>query len=91
MTGRKMADLVYLLCAATSLACVLLLWRGYRRSRARLLLWSSLCFVGLFVNNVMLIVDMRLVPQIDLAMWRALPALIGVSLLLYGLVWESTE
>jgi hypothetical protein len=86
-----MADIVYVLCAATSLACAALLWRGYRRSRARLLLWSSLCFVGLFLNNVMLIVDVDLVPTTDLAVWRALPALAGVLLLLFGLVWESTE
>lgn len=86
-----MADLIYVLCAATSLACAALLWRGYRRSRVRLLLWSALCFVGLFLNNVMLIVDIEVIPQRDLAAWRALPALGGVALLLFGLVWESTE
>lgn len=85
------ADLVYVLCAATSLACAALLWRGYRRSRPRLLLWSALCFVGLFLNNLMLIVDVEVIPQIDLAVWRALPALGGVALLLFGLVWESAE
>lgn len=86
-----MADLVYLLCAATSLACATLLWRGYRRSRARLLLWSSLCFLGLGLNNVLLIVDLRMLPEADLAIWRALPALGGIALLLFGLIWESTE
>ncbi len=83
------ADAVYLLCALTSLACAVLLLRGYRRSRARLLLWSGLCFVGLFLNNVLLFVDMRVVPEVDLAVIRLVPAVAGVALLLYGLVWET--
>jgi hypothetical protein len=82
-----MAHLVYALCALTSLACAVLLLRGYRRSRARLLLWSGLCFVGLFINNALLVVDARIV--FDLSVVRTLPAMLGVMLLLYGLVWES--
>lgn len=84
-----MPETVYVLCSLTSIACAALLWRGYRRSRARLLLWSSLCFVGLAVNNVLLIVDVRVVPTTDLSVWRLLPALIGVGALLYGLIWET--
>jgi hypothetical protein len=82
-----MANLVYALCAVTSLACALLLLRGFRRSRARLLLWSGLCFVGLFVNNALLVADARI--AYDLSAVRSLPAAVGVILLLYGLVWES--
>lgn len=81
------AVLVYALCALTSLACAMLLLRGYRRSRARLLLWSGLCFAGLFLNNAMLIVDSRI--HSDLSALRSLPALVGVALLVYGLVWET--
>lgn len=84
-----MATLVYVLCALTSLACALLLLRGYRQSGARLLAWSGLFFVGLFLNNVLLIIDLRVIPQVNLAVIRLLPALIGVLLLLYGMVWES--
>lgn len=47
--------------------------------------------MGLFLNNIMLIVDVAVIPQTDLAAWRALPALAGVILLLFGLVWESAE
>lgn len=82
-----MAVLVYLLCALTSLACAALLLRGYARSRARLLLWSGLCFVGLSVNNALLVVDARTIT--DLSVLRSLPAVIGVLLLVYGLVWEA--
>ena len=84
-----MATFVYVLCALTSLACAVLLLRGFAASRVRLLLWSGLCFVGLFLNNVLLIVDVRLVAEMDLSVWRSLPALLGVAVLLYGLVWES--
>jgi hypothetical protein len=84
-----MATLVYALCALTSLACSILLLRGYARNRVRLLLWSGLCFAGLALNNIILLVDMRVVPEIDLSVWRTLPALAGIVILLYGLVWET--
>ncbi|NUQ20279.1 MAG: hypothetical protein HOQ09_04895 [Gemmatimonadaceae bacterium] len=84
----SVADIVYVLCALTSAACAVLLWRGYRQSRARLLLWSSICFIGLALNNVVLIIDVRMLPTVDLATWRSLPALLGVAALVYGLVWD---
>ena len=84
-----METLVYALCALTSLVCVALLVRGYLQSRARLLLWASLCFAGLALNNVLLFVDMRVVPMVDLSVWRSLPALAGVIVLVYGLVWDA--
>jgi hypothetical protein len=84
-----MIDVIYILCALTSLTCAVLLWRGYQRSRARLLLWSALCFAGLFVNNVLLVIDTRILPDVDLAIVRLLPALLGATLLVYGLVWDA--
>lgn len=84
-----MATLIYALCALTSLLCALLLARGYRRSRVRLLLWSSLCFTGLAINNVLLFIDLRVVPGVDLSVWRSLPALAGLMVLIYGLVWDA--
>ncbi len=83
------STIVYILCAATSAVCAALLVRGYRRSGARLLFWSALCFIGLALNNLVLLVDLRVVPQVDLATVRLLPALAGVLLLLYGLIWET--
>jgi hypothetical protein len=84
-----MATLVYVLCALTSAACAVLLLRGYLRNRVRLLLWVGLCFVGLALNNVLLFVDVRMVPAMDLSLWRSLPALAGLLALIYGLVWET--
>lgn len=84
-----MATLVYALCALTSLTCAVLLFRGYRASQVRLLLWASLCFAGLALNNVLLFVDLGLVPEVDLSVWRSIPTLGGLLLLIYGLVWET--
>lgn len=84
-----MGTVVFALCALTSAACAFLLLRGYARSKARLLLWSGLCFVGLALNNLLLFVDLRVVPGTDLSVWRTLPAMVGLAVLLYGLVWES--
>ncbi|HEX8172927.1 MAG TPA: DUF5985 family protein [Thermoanaerobaculia bacterium] len=83
------ADLVYVLCFLTSALCAVLLLRGYRRSRARLLFWSAFCFAGLALNNLLLLIDVRLLPAVDLSTWRLVPAFVGISLLLYGLVWET--
>lgn len=84
-----MPETVYLLCAATSMSCAALLLRGYRRQRTRLLLWSSLCFVLLALNNILLFIDLIVVTSTDLSLWRSVTALAGVSILLFGLIWES--
>ena len=84
-----MAETVYLLCAAASLLCAVLLHRGYARSRAQLLLWSCLCFYGLTLNNVLLFVDLVVVPQVDLSVWRAATALAALLALLTGLIWGA--
>lgn len=81
--------IVYALCAVTSIACAYLLLRSYARTGLRLLLWSGLCFVGLALNNVLLFIDVKLLPETDLSLIRTLPALAGVALLVYGLIWES--
>ena len=84
-----MATVVYGLCALSSIGCAWLLLRGFSKSRVKLLLWSGICFTGLAINNLLLFVDLRVVPELDLSFWRTLPALIGVGILLYGLIWDS--
>ena len=63
-----MALVIYVLCALASLLCAVLLWRGYRQSRARLLRWSAICFIGLFLNNVLLVLDTHVIATVDLAL-----------------------
>lgn len=84
-----MASAVYILGALTMLACAILLMRGYVRTRRRLLLWSSLCFFGLATANILLFVDLVLLPNVDLYAWRLVTAAVAMSLLLYGLIWEG--
>jgi len=85
-----MAEAVYILAALTSAACAFLLLRSYARTRVRLLFWSGIAFVGFTVNNVLVYLDVVILPtQIDLSAWRLLPLLIGLALFCYGLIWES--
>jgi hypothetical protein len=85
-----MANLVYLLCTSFSLACAVVLFRSYRTTHKRLLLWSALSFGVFAINNVFLVVDMMLFPYQDLngPLWRNLLGAISGSLLLFGLIWE---
>lgn len=82
---------VYLLCFATSAACAWLLVRSYRASGARLLLWSGLCFGFLAANNMVVVVDLLILPNGDMRAARLLLALIAVSLLLFGFIWDLEE
>ena len=84
-----MAGVIYGLCALTALLCAALLLQAYRRSRYRLLLWGSLCFLGLTANNVLLVVDKLVLPYIDLFTWRLATALVAMAVLLYGLIWDA--
>lgn len=84
-----MAEAVYMLCALTSLVCAVLLFKGYRDSRSRLLFWGSLCFTGLALNNSLLLFDLVFVPEIDLRLWRTSLAVMSFLMLLHGLVGES--
>lgn len=85
-----MAELVYVLCALTCLVCMLLLAQGYRRSRMRLLAWSTACFAGLFLNNVLVVIDLVLVPEADLEWIRGAVAYVAVAVMAAGLIWESS-
>lgn len=80
---------LYLLATITCLACTVLLVRQYFETRARLLLWSALCFVGLSLNNILLVLDLVVFPSVDLRLLRHLAALAGMLCLLYGFVWEA--
>ena len=84
-----MAVSIYALCALTSLTCAFLLLRRFGAVKSRILLWSGLCFVGLTLSNAMLVLDKVVFPLIDLSLWRRTPALVGMLLLLYGLIYDE--
>lgn len=81
---------LYVMAVLTSVACMVLLFRGYAQTGVRLLLWSALCFVGLSVNNILLFFDVIVFPtELDLRPFRLIAALGGMLFLLYGFIWES--
>jgi hypothetical protein len=79
---------VYTLCFLTSTACAWLLGRSYARTRARLLLWSAACFGLLAVNNLLLVVDLVVFPDLDLRLARLLLALAAVAVIIFGFIWD---
>ncbi len=84
-----MATAIYALCMLTALVCAWLLMQAWLRNGYRLLLWSALCFAGLTVNNMLLVIDKILLPEVDLSVWRTSAALVAMVVLLYGLIWEA--
>ena len=89
--GELFPATVYILCFLTSTACAWLLGRSYARTGTRLLLWSSICFALLAANNLMLILDLVVFPQLDLRLLRLLLAMAAVVALIWGFVWEVEE
>ncbi|HET9464781.1 MAG TPA: DUF5985 family protein [Gemmatimonadales bacterium] len=84
-----MAAVVYVLCALTSFACAVLLLRAYVQRKVRLLFWSGLSFVGFALGNLFLVIDTMVVPGVDLILFRSLPVLAGLVVLIFGLVWDT--
>jgi len=87
--GTLAAEAVYVLCMLTCLVCAILLGMGYRRTKAPLLLWSSLCFALLTLNNLLLFLDIVVFPSVDLGPLRDWSALLAMAVLVFGLIWNS--
>lgn len=83
-----MAPTIYALCLLSSAICAWLLIRSYIRTRTRLLLWSAACFVLLAVNNLLVVLDLLILPAIDFSLARQLCSLAAVSVLIFGFIWE---
>lgn len=83
-----MPSSIYVLCAVASFLCAFLQVRAYRRARSRFLLWTSICFSAIFINNVLLYMDIITGPNISLLMPRTLILLGGLSVLMFGFLWE---
>jgi hypothetical protein len=81
---------LFCIAVLTSFACMVFLFRAYFDSRLRILLWSALCFVGLTVNNLLLFVDLVILPEtVDLRVYRHAAALAGTLFMIYGFIRES--
>ena len=79
--------IIYLLCVFTSSLCAWLLITAFLRHRQSLLLWSALCFSLLAINNLLVFVDLVVLPQMDLSLARSMTALAAGVLLLCGFIW----
>lgn len=82
---------VYILCFLTSAACAWLLGRSYNRSKTPLLLWSSISFIFLALNNLLLVLDLVVWPTADLRLSRLLLALAASCSLLFGFIYRIEE
>jgi hypothetical protein len=82
---------VNILGTVTVALCAILLLRSYFARKTRLLLWSGLCFAGLTLSNALLFIDLIVVPHVNLYAWRLGVAAASITLLLYGLVFESEK
>jgi hypothetical protein len=83
-----MAPFFYALCASTAGFCAWLLLRGFQRSRYKLLLWGGLCFIGLTLNNIMVMLDKLVLPDVNLFTGRLVVALVALLVMLYGIIWD---
>ena len=87
-----MATAVYFLCAVTSAACAVLLFRMYLRHRheaTRLALWSSVSFGWFAVSNSLVFVDLVIFRSAEWAIARAATACLASAVLLFGLILET--
>lgn len=84
-----MQFIVNILGSLTVGLCAVLLLIAYARVRQRLLLWSGLCFGGLTLSNALVVIDLAVVPEFSIYLWRLGVAALSLLLLLYGLIFES--
>ena len=84
-----MAELIYGLCTVLSLAIAAMLWRQYRRAPTRMIYWTTLCFIGLALSNLLLVLDKLVIPEMDLRVLRHSVSLLSIGMLLFGLVYED--
>lgn len=84
-----MPEVVYALCAITSALCAVLLARAFARRRVRLLLWAAICFAFLGVQNVLLFLDLVILTEVDLSVWRAAAGMLGIAALLFGMISDG--
>jgi len=84
-----MAAIIYTLCTLTSLLCAVLLLRSYFRSKYRLLYWAGICFVGITLNNMLLVADKLIFPNIDLFPFRVAVGFLALCFFMYGLIFDE--
>jgi len=86
-----MGPAVYILGTLVTLSCAILLHRAYMVGRRRLLLWSAVCFYLLALSNLLVFVDLVVLPNVNLYRWRLATAALAMLILIYGLILEGDK
>ena len=86
MNGLRV--LVSIVAVLATIACSVVLFRGYIHQRVRVLKWSGIFFAFLTLSNVALFVDALVFPGLDLRLARLIPTVMGTACLLYGFIWD---
>lgn len=90
--AELMPTIVYTLCFLTSVGCALLLVQGYRRSQARMLLWSAFSFVLLAASNLLVMIDLAVLQDTtSLQLPRLILSFGAVAVLLFGFIWDLED
>lgn len=84
-----MSSVTYGLCIGVAIICAWMLLAAWRRERHRLLFWSGLCFLGFSMNNLLLLLDKVVYPDVDLSIYRAIVGFASITVLLFGLIWDD--
>lgn len=85
-----MSSIVFSLCALASIYVAYILAKAYRERPSRILFWSAICFSGLALNNIVLFIDLVLMPtEVTFALLRNTIIVASVGSLVYGLVWDT--
>ncbi len=84
-----MALVVYTLCFLTAAGCAVVLLGAYRRSRAPLLFWSGVCFVGLALNEAMVLVDTFVISDTSFFVVRNAIGLAALCVMLGSLILDE--
>jgi hypothetical protein len=84
-----MAVVIYSLCLITALCCAAILVRAFTRTRRPLLMWASLCFLCLALNEAVVMVDLYLLPDLSFRILRSSLGLTAALLMLVGLIFPA--
>lgn len=85
-----MPGLIYIICGLTSLGSAWLLGRGALKRHDGLMFWSSLCFFGMGVNNLLLYLNFIIFPEVELLIVARIAMVFSVLVLNFGLIWHTT-
>jgi hypothetical protein len=80
---------IYSICFLASACSAGLLLRAWHRNGDRHFAWIGACFGMLAINNLLAILHDLVLPDTDFFAYRSLVTFAGLSILIYGFIWEA--